>query len=288
MRKPMTDYDFSNAYNATYSDPTATVGSEITPSGTYSFTDDGDLQVNDTITIDGASYTYLGYSGNDSILLQLNNAFGDQYYVLSNDSQLADGGSLTITTETAPFCLLAGTMVSTPYGERPVEDIRPGDVILTHDGDITPVRWVGRQSLISKFSAHALPVVIKAGALSDNTPSRDLHVSPDHAIVLDDYLVQAQALVNGTTIAVTSDPPAQLDYYHLELDQQRIIVADGAPVESFVDNVSRAGFDNFDEWVELGLEPLPASHIDLPRVKSARQLPTKVRERLETREAVHN
>lgn len=171
-----------------------------------------------------------------------------------------------------PFCLLAGTLVLTPNGERPVEEIGRGDEILTADGEIAQVRWVGKQAHISLFNRQALPVVISAGALGDNVPSRDLCVSPDHAILIDGVLVQAQALVNGMTITVMADPPSRIDYYHLELDRQRIIVADGAPVESFVDNVSRAGFDNFEEWVSLGLESQPAEALPYPRVKSARQL----------------
>jgi hypothetical protein len=69
------------------------------------------------------------------------------------------------------------------------------------------------------------------------------------------------------------NPPAQLDYYHLELDAHRLIFANGTPVESFVDDVTRRGFDNYSEWVDLGLAPLPPQALDLPRIKSARQLP---------------
>jgi hypothetical protein len=181
-------------------------------------------------------------------------------------------GPYELDEEPFTFCLLSGTLILTPKGERPVEEIRLGDDVLTHDGEIVKVRWVGRQSLFSFHRGDALPVVISAGALADNVPSRDLHVSPDHAILWDGCLVQAQALVNGTTVAIMENAPERLDYYHLELDRQRLIVADGAPVESFVDNVSRAGFDNFDEWVALGLEPQPAEALPYPRVKSARQL----------------
>jgi hypothetical protein len=113
----------------------------------------------------------------------------------------------------------------------------------------------------------------RAGALGEGTPTADLRVSSDHAIAIDGYLVCAQALINGTTITRMPNPPAQLDYYHLELDAHRLIFANGTPVESFVDDVTRRGFDNYSEWVDLGLAPLPPQALDLPRIKSARQLP---------------
>jgi hypothetical protein len=237
------------------------------------------------------SYTYRGFAdlggGESAIIVQGRGLDSGSFYLLANTGGVVVTEPIAVTTDQPfPYCLLAGTMLLTPSGERPVEDIRPGDEVLTADGEAVTVRWVGRQSLISMFAARALPIVIHAGALADNVPSRDLHVSPDHAILLDGYLVCAQALVNGTTITVMGNPPAQLDYYHLELDTQRIIIADGTPVESFVDNVTRAGFDNYHEWVALGLEPQPVQELELPRVKSARQLPTPVRERLDAREAL--
>jgi hypothetical protein len=168
-------------------------------------------------------------------------------------------------------------LVATPSGQRPVEDIRPGDEVLTADGQAVAVRWVGRQSLITLFAGNTgLPVVIRAGALGDNVPTADLCVSGDHAIAIDGYLVCAAALINGTTITRMPNPPAQLDYYHLELDAHRIILANGTPVESFIDDVTRRGFDNYSEWVDLGLEPLPTQALDHPRIKSPRQLASAV------------
>jgi hypothetical protein len=219
---------------------------------------------------------YLGYTESGGMLIRT----ADGRDIFLTDLEYDFGQEVSFTFDEFPYCLLAGTLVLTATGERPVEDIRIGDLVLTADGDTVPVRWVGRQSLITMFNHRALPIVIRVGALGDNVPSRDLHVSPDHAILLDDYLVQAQALVNGTTITVMDTPPAQLDYYHLELDTQRIIIADGTPVESFVDDATRAGFDNYPEWVALGLAPQPADTLPHPRVKSTRQLPAQVRARL--------
>ena len=49
-------------------------------------------------------------------------------------------------------------------------------------------------------------------------PARDLLLSPDHAILLDGELVQAGALVNGTSIVRKSNVPDVFTHYHVEVD----------------------------------------------------------------------
>jgi hypothetical protein len=279
----MASFEFANGYRATEVDgDTVTVGTVVNNGSnpwTIVDTNGGELELNDLVTIGSQTYAYRGFEGTGTVVLEIwDTEFNEPTGVLrvfTNDPEVTTGDTVNFTAETFPYCLLQGTRVLTPTGERPVEDLRIGDLVLTADGEAVTVRWVGRQSLITMFNGRALPIVIRAGALADNVPSRDLHVSPDHAILIDDYLVHAQALVNGTTITVMDNPPAQLDYYHLELDTQRIIIADGTPVESFVDDSTRAGFDNYHEWVALGLKPQPADTLPHPRVKTPDKFPRR-------------
>ncbi|GAB4073120.1 Hint domain-containing protein [Ancylobacter sonchi] len=182
-------------------------------------------------------------------------------------------------------CFLAGTMIATPDGERAVETLAIGDAVLTASQEIRLVKWIGRQTVVSMFAepTRAFPIRIAAGALGENMPVRDLYISPDHALLIDGLLVQAGALINGTTIRQVERPEARFTYFHIEVDDHAIILADGVPAETFVDNVSRRRFDNYAEFEALYGPGSPVTEMDLPRVKSMRQLPASIRARL----AVH-
>jgi hypothetical protein len=245
----------------------------------------GDLIPSDQVAVAGTPTYYFGYSettgGTD--LLVTNDPLGFPVRMYSNDPNLVPKEKVTTQAANWP-CLLAGTLVATPAGERRVEDLRPGDLVLTPRAEAVTIRWIGRRSAIAMFAGPgAVPVRIQAGALSDGIPAQDLFVSPDHAILIEGVLANAHALVNGSTIAPMTDPPERIDYYHLELDRHRLIVTNGTPVESFVDDVSRELFDNVDEWIALGVEPLAADPHPHLKVKSARQLPAAIAIRLADR-----
>ncbi|MFD2140227.1 Hint domain-containing protein [Ancylobacter oerskovii] len=184
------------------------------------------------------------------------------------------------TTGTFVACFLAGTMIATPTGEVAIEKLKAGDLVLTHDGRAASVRWLALQTISTMFAdpMKVMPIRVEAGALGDGLPIRDLYVSPDHALEIDGLLVQAGALVNGTTIARHTDMPQTFVYYHVELDDHSLILAEGVPAETFVDNVTRRRFDNWQEAPEAAV-----AEMDRPRVKSARQLPASIRTRISSR-----
>lgn len=150
-------------------------------------------------------------------------------------------------------CFLRGTLIATPAGERPVEDLAIGSEVVTATGAVKTVLWVGRRSYASMFvgaNPAVLPVRIAAGALDDNLPRRDLLVSPCHAVLIDGMLVPAGDLVNGTS--VTSERGLEtIDYFHIELEDHDIVLAEGVACETFVDHDSRMAFQNAAEYLEL-------------------------------------
>ncbi len=181
------------------------------------------------------------------------------------------------------ICFYPGTRVRTPSGERRVEDLAIGDLVLTAGGGAEPIRWIGRQTVSTRFAdpLRVLPIRISAGALDGGLPLRDLMLSPDHAVALDELLIQAAALVNGTTITREADVPEQFVYYHIELASHALILAEGQPVETFIDNVERMAFDNWAEHAVLYGGRAEMKELEMPRAKSRRQVPRSLRERID-------
>ena len=91
------------------------------------------------------------------------------------------------------YCFAGGTMIATPDGERAVQSLEIGDLVTTADGASVAVKWVGYQSLpfASMMPEHLEPVRIRAGALGGGLPKRDLIVSSDHGMMIDDMVVNA-------------------------------------------------------------------------------------------------
>jgi hypothetical protein len=196
-----------------------------------------------------------------------------------NDGYFSVTGGNTIV-EVA--CFMPGTLISTPEGARSVETFKPGDLVITAQGRAVPVRWIDRQTVSRMFGdpMRILPIRITAGALGCNLPARDLLLSPDHALLIDGLLVQAGALVNGASVVRESDVPEIYIYHHIELDDHSLLLAEGFPAETFVDNVDRLAFDNWDEHEALYPQGKPIVEMDYPRAKAYRQVPRAIRERL--------
>ena len=86
------------------------------------------------------------------------------------------------------------------------------------------------------------PVRVLAGAFGDGLPRRDLCLSPDHAVHVDGVLIPIRNLINETTIS--QEPAGRITYWHVELDQHDIILAEGLPAESYLDTGNRSAFNN--------------------------------------------
>jgi hypothetical protein len=182
------------------------------------------------------------------------------------------------------ICFMPGTRIATPSGEVPVESLAAGDRVLSLEGDAVEVRWIGRQTISRLFADELrLPVRIKAGALADNVPARDLCVSPDHALFVDGILIHAGSLINGTSIVREYDAPEVFTYHHVEVKDHRLIMAENTPAETFIDNVGRGNFDNWQEYEALYPDVGTIAEMPYPRAKAYRQVPAAIRERLAAR-----
>jgi hypothetical protein len=143
-------------------------------------------------------------------------------------------------------CFAAGTRILTATGERMIETLIQGDIVLTLAGDELspkPVKWVGRRRI--DLMTHprpetVAPIRIQRSAFADNVPHTDLLVSPDHAILVDGRLICARQLINGTTIRQETGL-VSAEYFHVELEAHAILLAEGLPAESYL-NTGNGGF----------------------------------------------
>jgi hypothetical protein len=143
-------------------------------------------------------------------------------------------------------CFAAGTRIATARGGVAVEDLREGDLVPTRiAGTLQPIGWIGHRRVACRRHPRpdqVWPVRIAAGAFGPGLPERALWLSPDHAVYAQDVLIPVKYLINGRTIVQV--PIEDVSYYHIELPCHDIVVAEGLPVESYLDAGGRDSFAN--------------------------------------------
>ena len=195
---------------------------------------------------------------------------------------LSADGTGTAVTVAAP-CYCPGTRIMTAAGEVPVETLAIGDWLVTASGEHRAVRWIGRRSYGGRFVAanpNLQPVRFRAGSLGGGLPRRDLLVSPEHAMFIDGILVPARCLLNGAGI-VRERGLDQVVYIHVELDTHDVLLAEGAPSESFMDDDSRFLFHNAAEFATLYPDAAAPAGYCAPRLEHGAELEA-IRRRLAT------
>lgn len=158
-----------------------------------------------------------------------------------------------------PRCFLRGAKILTIKGEANVEDLVIGDLLPTRFGGVRPIQWIGRYPFKRSNSSKpwpkaARPVQIARSALADNVPHADLYVTQGHGLLIDDVLVPAGCLINGTTITLCEASELdELEFFHVKLAVHDVIYAEGAPVETLL-RVDESAV-NFAEYFRLREAP---------------------------------
>ncbi len=149
-------------------------------------------------------------------------------------------GISDLTFDLVPLiiCFVRGTEIRTDRGDLPVEALLPGDLVMTVDHGLQPIRWIGSRRVRARGAM--APVRFAPGSLGNDKP---LVVSPQHRVVLggwkaelyagaDEVLVPAISLVNDHDI--TRQTGGEVEYFHLMFDQHEIIYAEGVATESLL------------------------------------------------------
>jgi hypothetical protein len=155
----------------------------------------------------------------------------------------SDPGVQFVATDVA--CFLPNTSILTDRGEIAVEKLQVGDAIVTLSGQTRRLCWIGQGRALATRGRRnaATPVIVRKGALGDNVPNQDLYVTKGHSLFLDEVLIPAEFLVNHRSI-LWDDQAREVTVYHLELDTHDVLLANGAPAESYRDDGNRWLFQN--------------------------------------------
>jgi Hint domain-containing protein len=152
---------------------------------------------------------------------------------------------------------LKGTKISTPSGDRLVQELQIGDEVQTLAGCKT-IKWIGYNKFTKEegraWQDSIMPIRVMRFAIDDHTPHCDLYLSPYHCIFFNEALIPVMYLINETSIAQgTPSDMSVIEYYHIELDTHEVIYVEGALVESFIDDdgSSRENFSNFVQYERL-------------------------------------
>ncbi len=229
--------------------------------------------VGDTITLPTGEDIEVTSEG--VVLVGSASTVGDNFftYTVADDNGNTDVAFVDLIT-TAP-CFTHGTRIKTPWGGVPIELLKAGDLVETHDSGPQPLLWVGR-SIRQAVGINA-PVRIAAGAFGNR---RATLVSPNHRILIKsqntqlmffekEVLARATDLVDGVKVTKHATG-GEVAYYHLLFARHEIITGDGLHSESYQAGPETAR--NFDPSTEMSLfEVMPdLQHLRASVMASAR------------------
>ena len=212
----------------------------------FNFTSGGNHTIVGGEDADGTDVDVLNLSGLDRSHYTLTKTGPESGTIEFRDAN----GNVTGTTtyseiEEVVICFTPGTTIATRRGEIPVQQIKVGDLVVTRDNGLQPVRWVGRRNLGRDNLLRTPgfnPVRIKAGAFGEGVPQRDMMVSPNHRMLVAsetaevmfserEVLVAAKHLVGLDGVETVT--PDKVSYIHMLFDNHEVVFADGTWAESF-------------------------------------------------------
>ncbi len=209
--------------------------------------DGDDIFTLDALAGGPAAITITGGEGNETAGDTLNlmgqiNSSADIIYSGGNNeagtATLIDGSVITFSEiESVVICFAKGTHIMTDRGDRMVQNLELGDMIITRDNGLQKIRWIGSRKVPAK--GNLAPIVLPKGIVNN---TRDLVVSPQHRMLItglqtellfgqSEVLVPAKHLLGNDGIYQAVD--GFVEYFHILFDAHEIIFAEGAATESY-------------------------------------------------------
>jgi hypothetical protein len=137
--------------------------------------------------------------------------------------------------------------IRTPLGPRRVEMLNPGDMVVTRDHGLQPVRMIWTRTVSAadmRAQPDLAPIRLKPRAIGPMMPTRDLRIASGHRGLIPGYLIAGvpddkSYIMRIDAVALVSDA-AYMDraaeevvFYNLVFDRHEVFCAEGLPIESF-------------------------------------------------------
>lgn len=234
-----------------------------------------------TVVLPTGEHVTLNADGTLSILTDGDAGTQNFTYTVKDSVGNTDVGYVSVTTLPVP-CFVAGTLIQTALGERAIETLKAGDMVMTLDHGLQPLRWIGQAT--HRAWGKAAPVRLAAGALGDHG---EICLSQNHRVMLtsawaelmfgeNEVLVHAKELVNDKSVRIIEDG-REVTYVHLLFNEHEIVMTEGLASESYhPGRQTMEGFDastrdeilslmpNTDEWMGYGYGPTARTSLRHP------------------------
>ena len=166
---------------------------------------------------------------------------------------LRPDGSLFIGQDRAPAIALfenafsafaRGTLVQTATGDIAVEDLQPGDEIVTKDGSTSRLIWVGSSDFVPADAGRRMPLIrVMPDSFGVGRPNSFITLGPAARILQTPYhmrghtgegevLTPLREFVDGVNV-IEVVPPTPVRLFHLCLERHAVIKAGGLEMETY-------------------------------------------------------
>ncbi|MEM9971876.1 MAG: Hint domain-containing protein, partial [Pseudomonadota bacterium] len=135
--------------------------------------------------------------------------------------------------------LCAGANIRTPCGDRRVEFLRPGDLVVTRDAGLRPVRLIWTQTVTAAEIAadpSLAPIVVRPRAVGPMMPQKSVSVGAAHKLLVPGWRLADEddttsCLVPARDVTQLSDDsfidrsPEEVCYYNVVFDEHLVFCA---------------------------------------------------------------
>jgi hypothetical protein len=208
--------------------------------------DDGDGFTNDQLAVSMLSNAtsdpvsthdvIVGDDGNGNALLTFPN--GESVVLKGVTPEQLDNGA-KLNAIGIP-CFTKGTLIRTPEGEVPIEQLCAGDLVMTRDHGAQPITWI-TSSHFDRETLQAHPewrsVRLPEGSFGAHSP---LFVSPQHCMVMTglgdvpgEVFVRAKHLAQAPGPVRVAHGRREETYFHMLFAQHEVVYGNGAASESY-------------------------------------------------------